>query len=98
VQIVNVRVAAIGTIAPLKVRDTSAHAREHAVKCLRQLWFRETGTIDGTVYDRKRMPSGLEISGPAVIESLDSTVLVPPAWKAKKDADGFVLLTRLQPA
>ena len=98
VQIVNVRLAAIGTIAPLKVCEMSARAGEHAVKCGRQLWFRETGAVNGTVYDRKRMPSGLEIAGPAVIESLDSTVLVPPAWKAKMDSEGFVLLTRPQHA
>lgn len=98
VQIVNVRVAAIGTIAPLKVRDIFARDGEHAAKCQRLLWFRDTGAVDGTVYDRKRMPSGLEIIGPAVIESLDSTVLVPPSWKAKMDPDGFVLLARLQHA
>jgi N-methylhydantoinase A len=98
VQIVNVRVAAIGAIAPLKVCDMSARAGEHAVKCRRQLWFRQTGAVEGTIYERKRIPSGLEIAGPAVIESLDSTVLVPPAWKAKMDPDGFVLLARLQHA
>jgi N-methylhydantoinase A len=98
VQIVNVRVAAIGTIVPLKVCDTPGRAGTHAVKCRRQLWFRETGAVDSTVYDRKRMPSGLAIAGPAVIESLDSTVLVPPAWKATMDADGFVLLARLHHA
>ena len=98
VQIVNVRVAAIGTIAPLKVCDAPGRTGEHALKCRRQLWFRETGTVDGTVYDRKRMPSEMEISGPAVIESLDSTVLVPPSWKAKMDPDGFVLLARPQHA
>jgi N-methylhydantoinase A len=98
VQIVNVRVAAVGAIAPLKVCDKSARAGEHAVKCRRQLWFRQTGAVEGTIYERKRIPSGLEIAGPAVIESLDSTVLVPPAWKAKMDSDGFVLLARLQHA
>jgi hypothetical protein len=29
-----------------------------------------------------------------VIESLESTILVPPGWQAKMDAVGFVLLTR----
>jgi hypothetical protein len=30
-----------------------------------------------------------------VIESLESTILVPPGWQAKMNDDGFVLLTRL---
>jgi N-methylhydantoinase A len=98
VQIVNVRVAAIGTIPPLKVCEKPTRCGADAVKSQRQLWFRETGTVDGTIYDRKRVPSGLEIAGPAVIESIDSTVLVPPGWKAKMDVDGFVLLRKLQDA
>jgi N-methylhydantoinase A/oxoprolinase/acetone carboxylase beta subunit len=31
--------------------------------------------------------------GPVVIESLDSTILVPPGWKAEMNADGCVVLT-----
>jgi N-methylhydantoinase A len=67
-----------------------------AVKSKRQLWFRDTGTIDATIYDRRRMPSGLAVGGPAVIESLESTVLVPPGWRATMNEDGFVVLTSLQ--
>ena len=44
----------------------------------------------------QRMPAGLAVSGPAVIESLESTILVPPAWQAAMDDNGFVLLTRRQ--
>jgi hypothetical protein len=32
-----------------------------------------------------------------VIESLESTILVPPGWQAQMNADGFVLMTRLRP-
>jgi N-methylhydantoinase A/oxoprolinase/acetone carboxylase beta subunit len=42
------------------------------------------------------MSLGLEITGPAVIESLESTILVPPQWQAKMSADGFVLLMQPQ--
>jgi N-methylhydantoinase A len=96
VQIVSIRVTAIGATAPLVIRDTVAPSGTEAVKAKRQLWFRETGVIDATIYDRKRMPAGLEIAGPVVIESLESTILVPPGWQAKMNADGFVLLTHMQ--
>ena len=96
VQIVSVRLAAIGTIPPLVIRDRAALPATDAVKSRRQLWFRETGAVDAKIYDRKRMPSGLEVPGPAVIESLESTILVPPGWQAKMNEDGFLLLTRLQ--
>ena len=40
------------------------------------------------------MPAGLTVRGPAVIESVDSTALVPPDWRATMDGDGFLLLAR----
>jgi N-methylhydantoinase A/oxoprolinase/acetone carboxylase beta subunit len=40
------------------------------------------------------MPAGVVIAGPAVIEALESTILVPPAWQAEMDHDGFVFLRR----
>ena len=78
------------------IRDIVAPSGTDAVKAKRQLWFRETGVIDATIYDRRRMPAGLEVAGPVVIESLESTILVPPGWQAKMNEDGFVLMTRLR--
>src|SRR5271166_1782912 len=94
VQIVSVRLSAIGAIPALTIRDAPAPAGTDAVKSRRQVWFRETGAVDATIYDRERMPAGQRIQGPAVIESLESTIVVPPGWQAKMDDDGFVLLTR----
>ena len=68
VQIVNVRVAAIGMIPPLMIRDIPAHGGTDAIKSQRRLWFRETGEVDAPIYDRKRIPLGLKVAGPAVIE------------------------------
>ena len=97
VQIVSVRLAAIGAIPPLAIRDKRGACPERTRSSRkRQLWFRETGAVDATIYDRRRMPAGLEVTGPVVIESLESTILVPPGWRAKMNEDGFVLLTRLQ--
>jgi N-methylhydantoinase A len=62
----------------------------------RQIWFRETGAIKAMIYDRRLMPSGLTLSGPAVIESLESTILIPPDWQAKMNQDGFILLQRIR--
>jgi N-methylhydantoinase A len=98
VHIVSVRLAAIGAIPTLAIRDKVAPAPTDAIKDKRQLWFRETGLVEATIYDRRRMPSGLEVRGPAVIESLESTILVPPAWQAKMNEDGYVLLTHLHQA
>src|SRR6185503_7543552 len=96
VQIVSVRLAAIGTIPPLLIRDMPARSGTDAAKSKRQLWFREAGAVDATIFDRRRMPPGLKLAGPVVIESLESTILVPPGWQARMNEDGVVHLTRLQ--
>ena len=33
---------------------------------------------------------GQEIAGPAIVESLDSTLVIPPAWQGAVDAAGFI--------
>jgi N-methylhydantoinase A len=94
VQLVSIRVAAIGAIPPLPIREKTAGTGSNAVKSKRQVRFRATGAADATIYDRSRMTAGLVAPGPAVIESLESTILVPPDWQAKMTDDGFVVLTR----
>jgi len=94
VGIVSVRLSAIGAIPALTIQDVPAPAGCGAVKSRRRMWFRETGSADATVFDRARMAAGQRVAGPAVIESLESTILVPPGWEAKMNDDGFVLLTR----
>jgi N-methylhydantoinase A len=94
VQIVSLRVTAIGTLEPLIIRQQPPTAASDAVKSRRAVWFRTTGAIDASVIDRARMPSGFSVNGPAVIESLESTALVPPGWQAMMNADGFLLLRR----
>jgi N-methylhydantoinase A len=97
VQLVSVRVAAIGAIAPLVIRDPPAPCETGAVKGRRQVWFHATGVTEAAILDRARMATGMEILGPTVIESVESTILVPPGWQARMDDDGFVRLSRTQP-
>jgi N-methylhydantoinase A len=58
------------------------------------VWFRSTGAVAAEVHDRSRLAEGTIIAGPAVIESLESTVLIPPGWQARMDGDGFILMAR----
>ena len=83
-------------IPRLIVRDAPADAGADAVKSRREVWFRETDAVAAMVYDRARMAAGQEVAGPVVIESLESTILVPPGWKARMNDDGFVVMTRTE--
>src|SRR5262249_23497742 len=88
VQLVSLRLAAIGLIPPLSIRQQPAASGTRSAKPSRELWFRNTGTIAAEVHDRARMAEGAVVEGPAVIESLESTILIPPGWQARMDSDG----------
>jgi N-methylhydantoinase A len=84
----------VGAIPTLVIRDRSASAGNDAGKGSRRVWFRQAGEVEARVWDRARMPAGHVVAGPAVIESLESTILLPPQWQGAMDADGFVLMRR----
>jgi N-methylhydantoinase A len=94
VHVVSVRLAAVGTLPELVIREQPAPSGADAVKSRRQVRFHAAGSVEAAVYDRRRMPAGLQAAGPAVIEALESTILVPPGWEAKMNEDGFVLLSQ----
>ena len=94
VEIVSLRLTAIGAIPPLVIRQQPAAANSEARIGRRIVFFRLTGAVEADIYERSRMPVGLTVRGPAVIESVDSTALVPPDWRATMDGDGFLLLAR----
>ena len=65
VQLVSVRLTAIGAIPPLPIRDKTARRRHRRrQERARSVWFRDTGAVDATVYDRARMPAELVLRGP----------------------------------
>ena len=70
VQIVNLRLAAIGTIPPLRIHQETAPAGSNPLKGRRHMWFRATEQIEAVVWERARMTAGSSVTGPAAIESL----------------------------
>ncbi len=46
------------------------------------------------VYDRKAVPAGAEVGGPAIVEGTESTIVVPPAWTGVVEQDGTLVLER----
>jgi N-methylhydantoinase A len=62
-------------------------------KARRPVWFQGAGRVETAVHERDRMAPGDNLAGPVIIESLDSTIVVPPDWAAQMDDRGFILLT-----
>lgn len=93
VEIVNLRVTAIGPIAkPQQVTLTTQPGSAEA-KCQRQVWFPETGFAPTPIYDRYSLGAGARIAGPAIVEEMDSTTVILPGYLAHVDMFGNLLIT-----
>ena len=58
----------------------------------RKVWFPESGFVTTPVYDRDRLPANCRITGPAVVEQMDTTTVVPPRAKLRSDRLGYLHL------
>jgi N-methylhydantoinase A len=96
VQIVNVRLSAIGEIPSIMISDKTGDAGADPVKSRRSLWFRDTGAVEADILDRAMMPTDFTALGPAVIESIESTILVRPGWQATMDGNGFIIMSPIE--
>jgi N-methylhydantoinase A len=92
VQMVNVRVTAVGRLPPIQLVQ-QFHARD-TVNRWRAAWFPELGSVVCTVYRRDGLAPGDTLAGPAIIDALDSTAVIPPGWVGAVDPYGFVHLRR----
>jgi N-methylhydantoinase A len=92
VQLVNLRLTAVGRLPDLKLAQVSdpASARVRT----RAVWFTATGFAPADVHWRNGLAAGTAITGPAIIEALDSTTVVPPEWTARIDSLGYIRLTQ----
>ncbi|PZX17169.1 N-methylhydantoinase A [Palleronia aestuarii] len=64
-----------------------------AVIGTRSVWYPETRDFAETVlYDRDRLAPGMKIEGPAIVEQMDTTTLVPPGVTGAVDATDTLIL------
>lgn len=88
IQIVNYRVTALGKVQTIRFTEhlVAGADSSDAVIDRRGVFFEEAGDyVDTRVYDRDKILAGNEIQGPAIIEQMDSTIVVPPGHTARAD-------------
>ena len=92
VQLVNLRLTAFGRLSDLVLaqRGDPASARVRD----RDVWFAESGFTSTPVHWRDGLTAGMQIVGPAIIEAMDSTTVVPPGWQAQIDELGYIVIAR----
>ncbi|WHH60102.1 hydantoinase/oxoprolinase family protein [Petroclostridium sp. X23] len=90
IQIVNYRLSAIGIIGKPKQDeqpiDTNLQMPE-ALETRKVFYQGENDYIESNVYLRQNVKPGSSINGPAIVEQMDTTIVIPPGWHAK--TDGF---------
>jgi N-methylhydantoinase A len=101
VQCVNLRVAAVGRLEALDVAKQGgppmvggAGAAGGPAGGVRDVYFKETGPVRCEVIPREALAPGARRAGPLIIEAMDTTVVVPPGWRAGADQRGFIDLTQ----
>ena len=60
---------------------------------VRQVWFDRRGWVETPIYRRSALCAGVRIDGPAVIEEVDATTLVPHGYLLEMHSTGSLRLT-----
>ena len=96
-QVVNVKTTVSGRrpdISLTELIDASGRASnaEAAQTGTRLVWF-NGGWHETRIFDREVLPLNAKITGPAVLEQMDTMVLIEPGDQACSDKDGNILIT-----
>ena len=95
--LVNVNTSVIGTRPPLDLSLLIDPAKRRvavadAQTATRRVMFNGVWH-DTPIYWRDHLPIEVEITGPAVIEQMDTTTVIEPNDVAKGDAQGNIIIT-----
>ncbi len=92
VEIYQLRVAAIGTIPKPELPYEEPEEHEPEPEDHREVVFGDGEALRTAVYRRNALKPGASIDGPAIVEQLDSTVVVPPGDAAEVDGYSNILV------
>ena len=95
VEIYGLRVEAIGLVPkPNLPRYEPEGTIEDALIEYRQVFFEEAGGYTPTpIYNRAQLPVESQFSGPAIVEQMDSTTVIPPGFVVRVDEYKNMILT-----
>jgi N-methylhydantoinase A len=59
---------------------------------MRSMFFRETGQVEAPTYHLERLPESLVVTGPALVVSNFTTIVVNPGARAQKRPEGHLVV------
>lgn len=96
IQIVNYRTVALGKVETIRLKEEqhSGEESDAAIVDRRNVYFDETGSyVETKIYNRELLRAGNMLSGPAIIEQMDATIVVPPGHEVKVDKYLNIMIT-----
>ena len=95
VEIVTLRVTASGQLGDVRMPPLPAGDGDPAAAIFdtRPVFFEEAGEfVPCPIYRRERLHPGAGIRGPAILEGMDSTVVINPGWESRIDGYGNCIM------
>lgn len=94
IEINGLRVTAIGTVPkPEFPLYDPIGSIENAFKEEREVYFEDEGWVKTKVYQRELIPVLTDLQGPAIIDQLDTTSVIPPNFTVRVDPYRNLILT-----
>ncbi len=86
VELFRLNLAAIGTVPKAELMRHAANGAKAVAESARMVDFDEVeGAVETPIYSHDGLPAGVTIEGPAIVEQLDSTTVIPPGVRAEVD-------------
>lgn len=94
--LVNLNTAVIGRRSPVDISNLIPRANrrlrlDEALIGRRSVWF-GGNWIETPIYRRDRLPLDAAFQGPAIVEQMDTTIVVEPGQEVSSDDDGNLLI------
>ena len=95
VEFMTLSVSAVGPQDKRRMPEIAAGESDPGPACkgTRKVFFEESGGyIDCATYERSRLAAGNVIAGPAIVEQMDTTTVIPPGETARVDRFGTLIV------
>ncbi|MEM6440622.1 MAG: hydantoinase/oxoprolinase family protein [Pseudomonadota bacterium] len=80
-----INLSAVGVVPKAELAEQAPTGATPEPVSRRPVWFGGDAPEDTPIYDRATLPAGFSLAGPAIVEQVDSTVVVPPNTTAEID-------------
>jgi N-methylhydantoinase A len=92
VEFVNLRVVALGKLPEFRITERVPQGKEGAAPIGHRDVVFQGQVVKTPVYDRGHLPRGRKVLGPAIVEQMDSTIVIFPEYQALADRYGNLLI------